>query len=166
MDAWAIYVVLTLGAGACLWIAWQDFRDREISVLAFLTLGLAGLGFQVVLNQSSCWSDRLTNLGLIGLIIGLTYGYAKLRRKGAFFDHQLGWGDVVMFVCLGLWFPPLIFMAFFTLSTLITLFFALAYLQIRSAQKALSIPLAGAMALGFLCLLPFYVSWTNPYLWL
>ncbi len=166
MGTWVTYLMLTAGAVGGLWIAWQDFRDREISVLAFFLLGLAGLGFQLGESSSRWWMNALVNLILIFILVGGSYGYAKLRRKGDFFDRQLGWGDVVMFVCLGLWFPPLVFIAFFTLSTLITLFFALAYLQLSSAQKTLPIPLAGAMALGFVCALPFYSLWTDPWLWL
>ncbi|MEO0899585.1 MAG: hypothetical protein AAFY71_24460 [Bacteroidota bacterium] len=140
-----------------LFITLEDLRKREIHVAWFILLGIAELSLLV---QSSGFGIK-ENLGINALflisLIGGTYVIFKLRRKGQFFDHYFGWGDVLMMICLSLALEPYSLIVFVVGSSWCIL---LALIGLHTLTfidiQAVSIPLAGIWALGLLVLIVLY----------
>jgi len=140
----------------CLVILAQDLRSRLISVILLVLVGIL-LGAEFVLyNQFE--NTRVLLLGnylFITAQLGLLYFYFTRVRKTrlSFFDQVLGWGDVVMILCMALAFPLPQLVLYFMVSYLAGMAFALFY---RLKKTAVSIPLAGIMGLVYVLNLAFF----------
>lgn len=129
-------------------ISYQDFKDREVywflfPVLAIITVFdlFNKLGwYSLLLNFSINLIFVLIDLALISL-------YFSLKKKQIIniFDQFIGWGDVVFFVNLGLFFSPLNFLIFFFGSILLCLIGVFIF----SGKRLMSfkIPLAGIQSI-------------------
>ncbi|MEO0468218.1 MAG: prepilin peptidase [Bacteroidota bacterium] len=142
---WLAIGIATL---SCLSIAWQDFRSRRIHMLAFLLL--AG---SVFLNHIS-WENVALNWLMIAMVISIVWLFFRIKTQGPVMDKSLGWGDVVMLLCLGLWLEPVWFLGLYTVSTTLL---AIIYLILQKTGRPTSdhnIPLAGYLAIAALFILP------------
>jgi hypothetical protein len=131
------------------WIAFQDFRERQISWLllppvfiffawkGFLTQSPAALITGFVLN--SCFI--LVQLLLLTLWMSL-----RNKKWTTIIDVHLGLGDILFFAAITAAFEPFLFVVFYVLSMIITLAGVLiSRLLLPRANP--EIPLAGSMAM-------------------
>lgn len=143
-----------VGLGACaLMIAYQDFKERLISVWLIGLMSLMNVGITVYHRGFVQMLQNLAFLGaylLFSYTILLLYFYLKTKRWGRILDHMIGWGDVWLMVGLGLGLDPEIQLFFFTgcfvFAMIVNLFF----------YALTSIPLGGIMVVCYLALCIFY----------
>lgn len=143
------YISMAIGLLALVAIAIQDFRDRLVSVgwLILLATSLAvwtslSVGPVEALEQ---WAMNAFVL-LVQLILVFLYFLAK-TRQWKFFDHYLGWGDVVMLTVIAIPFSTTRFMVFLG-GSLVAILFTTVIHRLLS-KKENSVPLAGALAITF-----------------
>jgi len=81
-------------------IAFQDFKDRKITVLLFVPL--AFLSFIYSEEGMYAWMNQILLNGMILLAIYLlTWTYFKLRNKSeGFLGNKIGWGDVLILLAV------------------------------------------------------------------
>lgn len=140
-------IVFFVGLGACaLMIAYQDFKERLISVWLIGLLSLMNAGITVYHRGFVQVLQNLAFLGaylLFSYTILLLYFYLKTKRWGGILDHMIGWGDVWLMVGLGLGLDPEIQLFFFTGC------FVFAMIVFLFLKENRTVPLAGVMALGY-----------------
>jgi len=147
-------------------ITFQDFKFRAVSWFAFPLLfillwfgnsrfELLSLGF---------------NLGFIALnfLLLLVFFSLKQRKLVNLFGEYIGAGDLLMLLCLAVWFPFLNFFAFYFISLLLVTAGAGLYIFFQRPTK-FTVPLAGLQS-GMLLFLVI-VNWSagmeiNTSLWL
>ncbi len=135
-------------------IVYQDLRYRAVSWLVFPVLLVIGVWVaQHNSGWDTVWKNSLLNLGFIMLqLVGISlYLSAKHKRFINITREYLGWGDILFFVTLTLYFSPLNFIVFYLLSLLLILTGA-AFSKIIIRKKAQTIPLAGLQAAVFMLL--------------
>lgn len=129
----------------------QDFRYRAISWYAFPLLAVLMLLGNKDFNITEVYvniSFLLINFGLATLIISL-----KNKRVTNLLKSHIGWGDLLMLVCLSLYFSPLSFFVFY-LSSLLFIATATGIYMLLAKPKNYTIPLAGMQGLLlFVCIL-------------
>lgn len=148
---------------SCALIAFQDFKDRMISVylLVLLGLSLAG-GFLIFnMNETNLFLVLSNILFLTGQFL-LLYIYFKHIRKyqRSFFDEIIGWGDVIMLMCMAIAFPlPQLVLCLFLSSVSGLVFIALG----TKKTKTITVPLAGIMGIFYITnLVLFYLTGIYP----
>jgi hypothetical protein len=140
--------------GVLLFMGIQDFRYRAISWYAFPVLALlifiANKNFRIV-DACLIISFLVLNFGLATLIISVRNGkYVDLLKS------HIGLGDLLMLICLSLYFTPLTFFLFY-LTTLLIISLAAGIYIVLVKPKNFTVPLAGLQGLFFLaCIL---ASW-------
>ncbi|MEL6654571.1 MAG: hypothetical protein AAFQ87_27600 [Bacteroidota bacterium] len=138
-----------LGLLAAAWIAWEDFRNREINILAFAAFALLGVLSVPSLLSPVFYLPRLLSLSIIVFMLGVIW--LVFRRKGAaVMDNQLGWGDVVMLLCLAIWLDTQTFLYLFTLTTSVLVIGYLILQRMGKLSTDHPIPLAGWLAISFM----------------
>lgn len=96
----------------------------------------------------------LGNYLFITAQLGLLYFYfTRIRQTKHFFDQVMGWGDIIMILCMALAFPLPQLVLYLLLSYLGGMGFALYY---RLKKAEVSIPLAGIMGLVYVLNLVFF----------
>lgn len=145
---WLAFAFLALAA---LWLSWQDFKTRLLSLWLIVAFATANALFSV---ETYWWLGLLENalvclayLLLLYLCLQL-YFYMKHRRFQKIIDTQLGLGDVLVLFAIGLGLEPALMIWFFSLGFAVSLLISLWLFA-----KAQSIPLAGLMALNYLIFL-------------
>jgi hypothetical protein len=131
-----ISLLLLLG-----FVAWQDYKYRGISWMVFpLMLGIVVADVWFGSKWESIFIYWLANLSFVVLmLVGVTFYFSvKNKRLVNIADTYLGWGDILFFIFLALFFSPLNFMIFLIISLLFVLILVLVYKKI-----AQNIPLAG-----------------------
>jgi len=143
---WFVYPVLFISALA---IAYEDIKFRSVRLWWFVLLLLSVVVLQL---QRNSWSELIYNFGInltfVTLQLGILqlYYYLKEQSFPKIFDHYLGWGDVVLWVCvLPVW-PLVGFMSFMIVSLTFSLLVYVIF--IRRWRK--TVPLAGLQAVFFL----------------
>lgn len=132
-----------------IFMAVQDFRYRAISWYAFPLLA-AGM---LLSNRSFEASEFGLNVLLIAMNFGLLTLLLSLKYKKPVnpFSLHIGLGDLLMLICMALYFPVLNFFVFYLLSLiLISLGGGIHQLFLRN--RSWTIPLAGLQSLMLLCL--------------
>ena len=141
-------IYLGLGLLAALWIAWEDFKSREINVFAFAVFGLLGLLYPQSLLDPLFYLPRILNLLIIAIMLG-TIWLVFRKKEGAVMDQKLGWGDVVMLLCLAIWLETESFLYLFTATTCLLV---LGYFILQKSGRLAAdhpIPLAGWLSISF-----------------
>lgn len=140
-------IYLGLGLLAALWIAWEDFKSREINIFAFVAFGLLGLLYPQSLLDPLFYLSRIFNLLIIGIMLCTIW--LVFRNRGPVMDQKLGWGDVVMLLCLAIWLETESFLYLFTATTSLLV---LGYFLLQKSGRLASdhpIPLAGWLSISF-----------------
>lgn len=124
-------------------VAYQDFKDREVTVLLFPLLLMLG----IIMHYNTQYLEAfLLNLmmsfGLLSIILLLLLVYVKLIMKKKF-NEVIGLGDLLFFMVLAVSFPTITFVVLFCLSLLFSL---TTYLFLKS-RFGKYIPLAGLQGL-------------------
>ncbi len=138
--------VLSMG---CLgWIAYQDFRERQVYILLFLVLGFC---WTILFYMQSAILEVygysiLLNLVLVALFLTLSYAATRFIFKKKFLGHSIGMGDILFFLCAAVGFPSITFLVLFTCALLFSLFL---FLGLKRRFRMETVPLAGCMALFF-----------------
>ena len=138
-----ILVILLLIVGAI--IAWQDFKERLISLWAILLFAIINiLQFMLKKNIGSLINNAFTTLLYFTFVLGLVYlfYFLKERKFSKIIKEKVGWGDIVLFIIIGLSFSLKELIFFFTIA------FILAAL-IGMLKKYKTVPLAGILAILF-----------------
>ena len=144
-----------LGISGALLIAYQDIKDREIHLLAFL-LFLGGAISMYFFNPlPDYWKSSLINLGFVFFMLLAVYLIFRLRGKQLRINKELGLGDILMLGILCFWFNAEQFIFFYALSLSLFSLLALLFIRLRKADKDYPIPLAGGLAIFFLLFFPF-----------
>ncbi|WP_333575423.1 hypothetical protein [Sphingobacterium sp.] len=143
---WTISIaVLLIG------IAYQDFKQRAVSIVLFLLLAILLLVFNLTKSYwQDCYPDILANIVFLALQMGAILIYFRIKEGqwGRIMDRKLGWGDIAFLLCILLYMPFLNFFLFHIVSLITALLIAMVNKNWRDPQKG--IPLAGCQALLFL----------------
>lgn len=138
-------VIILLSVG----IVYSDFKSRLVPVWMLLLLSITvvcqGL---LALTIKAYVTIIIINLILIvALFFGVSLLYwLKYRKFEYLVGKSLGGGDLVFILVSGLYFGPLVFIAFQIMSTLSLLLFFGVYILISKSKNYL-IPMAGGQAL-------------------
>lgn len=139
-----------LGCICCLWIAYEDIRSREISLLALLLFCFFGLGYQFHTSDWGWHMQLITNVSAMLFLLVLVWGLYWLKHRRNVLDEGLGWGDVLIFLGLACWYPTPEFLLFFSLNMCLWAALFSLLLLTGKIHKEYPIPLAGILAIGFL----------------
>jgi hypothetical protein len=156
-----------LGGGclSSLVIAWQDFRHREIHLVPVGLFLISGLAYRLSQDRAGFWESPLLNLLLIGIIFLVILLFYRIKGERQVMDSKLGWGDVVIWLCLAFWMDTPVFILFFAtcmilLTLIVGILLGAGYIDTRYP-----IPLAGSMCLAFVVFFPAWhylpPSWIN-----
>lgn len=132
--------------GLLAWVAWEDFKYREVLVLLFPILAAVVILHAVLLGVFSITSVAI-NLFVLGIQLGLL-NLLVYRRTKKWLMHGgrwIGWGDVAFFLVLAFCFSTVNFVVFQLVSLVIILFSTIAC--IAFGRVVVQIPLAGGQAL-------------------
>ena len=125
----------------------QDLKQRSVYWIFFPIL------FAIVMYQSLIKSDELiwatqTGINTIFLLFQLgilkLYFKKKYQNNNSFFNHFIGWGDVIFIFILGAAFNfiQLLLFMLYSMTLALAIYFPLIYYK-----KTKTIPLAGFMSL-------------------
>jgi len=131
-------------------IAYQDLKDREISVSLFIGMTVLFLGRNWLLSDQIMMTGYLLiNLMLLSVFFILPAIIYTAKNKLGFkgLKEAIGAGDWLFFGVIALALHPFVFVGYFILINLSTLIYLLVRPQMKSA-----LPLAGIGALG-MCVL-------------
>lgn len=150
-----IKVVLAL---SLIIIFYQDIKDRLVwwFLLPIFTLSAGILYYFKTLGEIYIM-NVLTNILLLGVILGLAYVYARFKMKVNFLKEAFGLGDVLFFIGLCAAFPSISFIVFFV-SCLI---FSLILHYFLGNKNNYTIPLAGYASVFILFV--YLADWTGLY---
>lgn len=129
-------------------VAYQDFKDREISWFYLPIIFTIALVSQF-LEGNLLWLNWLFSLVFLIFQLLAVYLYFALKNKNfkiAFTDNFLGWGDILFLVAI----IPLFDFKQYVLCYVGALFFTLAFHLIMSRNNnKLNIPLVGWMGVFY-----------------
>jgi hypothetical protein len=131
-----------------LYIAWEDFSFREVSLYAFVVFLIVAVLFEFgSQNYKTVLTNGGLNLGIVSFQLLVTYLYFSIIRKKRkqFFSQVLGAGDLLFYIPVIFLFSPLNFICIHLIGLLMILIgFALYRIVIRPVK---TIPLAGGLSL-------------------
>jgi len=136
-------------------MAFQDFKFRAISWYAFPLLGV----LLVFSNEAFSVNDAGFNTAFVALNLLLVTLIFSLRERRFVnvFDHHLGLGDVLLLLCITIYFPFLLFFIFYLIS-LVLIVIGVGFYKIWNRRINFTVPLAGLQSL---MLIPIVVlCWT------
>lgn len=87
----------------CLYLAWQDFKDRKVFLWSIITLGAVSMLIGVVYYSEQFLYNFSLNLLIISLVLSFLFLYGSIRFKGKPF---FGLGDILCLFCLTPIFNP------------------------------------------------------------
>lgn len=150
------YIITTI---SLLGIAFQDFKERRVSLILFISYLISGiLIFYLKCNSLYFFVfTLLSNLIIILSILFTILIFSKYIIKKAFFS-LIGLGDILFFIAFSFSFPTFTFLNFFIFSIIFT--FAIHFLfKLITPSKLSTIPLAGGMAIFVMCV--YFLYWTG-----
>lgn len=126
-------------------IAYQDFKDRMISLYLMIALGIS-LSLTTLSGGSlvQLGYSMLVNVAFVAIQGMVLYLYFRYVRNVKNLGTLIGAGDVVFIGLLTLFFSPYWFVLFYVASLSVTIGVSLLA---RWPQRAKTIPLAGCMAI-------------------
>lgn len=128
----------------------QDFKYRAISWYAFPLLAI----FLMIANPALSLRESAANVGFIGVnyVLATVLISMKYRRMINLMKEHIGAGDLLMLLCIAVYFPTLIFFLFY-LSSLILIAIGAGIYMAWYKPHQYTVPLAGlqsAMLLGLM----------------
>ncbi len=142
-----IQIVTTI---AFLAIAFQDIKDKAVSLFLFPLLTIC---IGLYHYHQSTWElfciHSIINIIIVSVILLTLYTYIRLRQNHIFFN-VFGSGDMAMFYVLCFSFATVSFVISFVFSIIFSLVLSMLFYKPSS-----QIPLAGHMAIFFLCIFVF-----------
>jgi hypothetical protein len=150
-------------------VTYQDFRFRAVNWLLFLAIAVFNLLYVLWFRQipfSVLFTNTLINVVIITAQFLFLKLYFSLREKklATIIDKYVGLGDIIFYLLLCMFFPPLTFIAFHTGSLLCCLLFYPLYSKFNK-----SVPLAGLQSLLMIILLCYSAAFSvnlNQDIWL
>lgn len=142
---WFCWIVLILSGAA---VIYQDFKTRLISLWLILVFAAANVTlyllthsvYQFIENSIFCICYFL-----FSFLILLLFYFIKHKKFEKIIDNKIGWGDVLVFISLGVCIEPVHLIFFFTGAFIFSIVFYFLFLW---AKK--NIPLAGLVILCYL----------------
>lgn len=137
---------------ALAYLAYQDFKEREVSLWLFMLLGSLVLLMGVLENGILEFIKVFVlNLSVLAFQLFLVWGYFSIKNKGrvSIIDTQIGKGDILFFVVIAASFSTLNFILAYVLGLLLVLVFW-GLIRLFRTPKHDTIPLAGGLALFLL----------------
>ncbi|HEY4784841.1 MAG TPA: hypothetical protein VIH57_02275 [Bacteroidales bacterium] len=136
-------------AGVFLFVAFQDFRFRAISIwtLPLIVILIVIINLQVT-TARILFMNALVNILVfaIQLILVTIYFSLKHRKITNIVNRYLGLGDILFICVMGLMFSPLLFMIFLV-TGLITVGLGYMLWRLMVTNTSSAIPLAGGLSL-------------------
>lgn len=135
---WFCWIVLILSGAA---VIYQDFKTRLISLWLILVFATANVTlyllehsvYQFIENCIFCICYFL-----FSFLILLLFYFIKHKKFEKIIDNKIGWGDVLVFISLGVCIEPMHLIFFFTGAFILSIVFYFLFLQSKK-----NIPLAG-----------------------
>jgi hypothetical protein len=132
-------------------IIYDDLMHRAVRLFLFPLLAFFLIFVQ--LHQVT-WleiaANFLYNIAYILFLLSICFLYLKFRYLKSQLSGFLGWGDVLLLTCLAVWFEPVHFIFFNTLSFIAALLFQVILTRVlRLGKNADTIPLAGYQCICF-----------------
>lgn len=132
------WIVLILSGGA---IIYQDLKTRLISLWLILLFAAANLTqylfsnsvYQLLENAIFCLCYFL-----FSFLILLLFYFIKYKKFEKIIDNKIGWGDVLVFILIGVCIEPIHLIFFFTGAFIFSIVVYFLFLRTKT-----SIPLAG-----------------------
>jgi hypothetical protein len=142
---WIIVTLVVLIA-----ISYEDFKNRSVNIFLFITL--AGLLIYSALQRgpfSVMVTFTFVNLLYVLFLMLICCFYLYLKYKTIAIFKFIGEGDLIFFLVIAVWFSPINFIFFntVTFSTALTLHFFVIRLS-KSYSQFGSIPLAGFQSIS------------------
>jgi hypothetical protein len=135
-------------------IVYDDLRYRSVRLFLFPALALLlayGKIMSSLLSQVALYA--VVNMFYVSMTLAVCYVYLIVRRKGSLFAW-IGMGDVLLLICLSMWFDPIQFIFFNTISITAALLIHLVLINyFKSLKIDHTIPLAGYQSLFFVFVL-------------
>lgn len=127
-------------------ILYQDIKERQVYWFLFPLVGIfcGALFFYHTLPELFI-SSVLMNLFFVGLLLLVTFVYAKVKLGTSIFN-TIGLGDILLFLGLSVSFATVSFIVLF-ISALV--FALILHLIIKRYKAVITVPLAGYMSLFF-----------------
>lgn len=146
-----VLLVLTLVV-----IFFQDIKERRVWFFLFLVFPICGASLFCLgaNNDFFFWNSILINSCIVLFMLVGIYTYLYICKKGTI-KEALGLGDILFFFGIGVSFPPISFINFFVFAILFTFVFYIILRKFTNNQLE-TVPLAGSMALFFLCVYTIY----------
>lgn len=143
------YVLITCQIGLCCWVVWDDFKNREINILAPITLCFLLLVKQVFFSEPFfLWSDIFKNAIVAIIIFGIAFFYLKyLKKTENPLKTHLGIGDLLFFLSLVAIGTPLYYIFIFVVLTSFSLMVGIVGTVFLNWKN---IPYAGISAIGLI----------------
>lgn len=135
---WLCWIVLILSGST---IIYQDLKTRLISLWLILAFSAANITlyllvnsiYQFLENTIFCFCYFLFSF----LILVLVY-FIKHKKFEKIIDSKIGWGDILIFITIGVCIEPIHLIFFFTTAFIFSIVFYFIFLRSKK-----SIPLAG-----------------------
>ncbi len=132
------WIVLVLSGGT---IVYQDFKTRLINLWLIILFSAANLTqyilinsiYQLIENTIFCFSYFL-----FSYLVLLLFYFIKHKKFEKVLDSKIGWGDILIFLAIGICIEPMYLIFFFT-----TAFIFSTVIYFLFIHKHNSIPLAG-----------------------
>ncbi len=153
-------------------IAYQDFKEKLISLVLVIGLGLLSSIYSIMNVEIELFLENtLLNFAIIGFVSFVLLSYFKFIKRSSLVElkESFGLGDLLFIFCISLLFSPIYFIVFNVLGFIAGLIYY-ALNRLLSKSKNQLIPLAGIMAilLAILHLLNYFVEsnlFINNYLY-
>ncbi|MDD3685236.1 MAG: hypothetical protein PHE56_00580 [Bacteroidales bacterium] len=130
-------------------IAYQDFRDRSVSVFSLICVLAVSLGILIIEiladNGFAFAIGLIINIVLLLIMFLIVKLYFKIRKKDEIVDVVIGKGDLVFILSPAILFGPFSFIVFIILCCIISLLSLILIKLIR--QNYREIPFAGVGAI-------------------
>jgi hypothetical protein len=143
-----VIIFNTLFFLSSLFIAYQDFKDRLVS-LWLLLIYLLNLSFFVYVQNGSSvlLENTLTTLLYLGICFAIIFifYFAREKKIPSILDSKVGKADLIVLFAIGISLPLVLLIVFFALAFSLSALLALFFLKDKK-----SVPLAGILALIYI----------------
>lgn len=145
-------------------VFYQDLRYRAVYWWCFPVIFVLLL---VLTRENADWhsvvANSLYNVAflLLQLVVLTVYFSFRQRKLVIITKGLLGWGDILLLLCLAFYFSPLTYLLFYVSSLIIVLLFTLL-IRLKDKEAGMKVPLAGLQALLFAILL--VADWNSSFI--
>jgi hypothetical protein len=141
----------------------QDVLSRSVYWVCFPLLAIVLLAYKLIHFQAvDVVEPALINVAFLAMQLLIVSAWFSLKR-GKWINITsglLGWGDILLLVCLACYLSVLNFLFFYVVSLILILVFWF-FTQLKATNRDIHIPLAGLQALLFILVLS--VDWWLSY---